>query len=215
MQIAAELATSARVTLASRAPVKLARQKIAGRDLHFWLRHTGLDIAPLGGLLREPPTQLVIDDGRYRAALAHGAPDRRPVFTGIDGSKVLWTDGSREEADAIVLATGYRPDLPYLAGLDGALGAAGHPVHRGGCSAAVPGLAFVGLEWQRSLSSTRCAGPAGTPPASPAMLPRTCGVGDPRPPGSTCVNIDACRKRRCCRCSNPPTVRAWRRAARR
>ncbi|MFF5637337.1 hypothetical protein [Streptomyces sp. NPDC012825] len=158
MQIAAELAKTARVTLATRAPVKFARQKIAGRDLHFWLRHTGVDIAPLGGLLREPPTQLVIDDGRYHSALAQGAPDRRPVFTGIDGMKVCWANGSREEVDAIVLATGYRPDVPYLAGLDGALDAAGHPRHRGGVSAAVPGLAFVGLEWQRSLSSNSLRG---------------------------------------------------------
>ncbi|MFF0465489.1 flavin-containing monooxygenase [Streptomyces mexicanus] len=158
VQIAAELATTARVTLASRAPVKFVRQKIAGRDLHFWLRRTGLDIAPLGGLLRRPPTQLVIDDGRYRAALAQGAPDRRPVFTGIDGAKVCWTDGAREEADAIVLATGYRPDLPYLAGLDGALDAAGHCRHRGGASATVPDLAFAGLEWQRSLSSNSLRG---------------------------------------------------------
>ncbi|WP_030931668.1 flavin-containing monooxygenase [Streptomyces sp. NRRL B-24720] len=158
VQIAAELASVARVTLASRAPVKFARQKIAGRDLHFWLRYTGLDITPLGGLLHEAPTQPVIDDGRYRAALAQGAPDRRPVFTGIDGAKVCWQDGTREEADAIVLATGYRPDLPYLAGLDGALDAAGHPRHRGGASATVPGLAFVGLEWQRSLSSNSLRG---------------------------------------------------------
>ncbi|WP_308440090.1 NAD(P)/FAD-dependent oxidoreductase [Streptomyces griseosporeus] len=35
VQIAAELAKEARVTLASRAPVKFAGQKIAGRDLHF------------------------------------------------------------------------------------------------------------------------------------------------------------------------------------
>ncbi|WP_308299324.1 NAD(P)-binding domain-containing protein [Streptomyces sp. CL12-4] len=158
VQIAAELATAARVTLASRAPVRFARQKIAGRELHFWLRHTGLDIAPLGGLLHEPPAQLVIDDGRYRTALAQGAPDRRPVLTGIDGAKICWTDGSREEADAIVLATGYRPDLPYLAGLDGALDAAGRPRHRGGASVTVPGLAFAGLEWQRSLSSNSLRG---------------------------------------------------------
>ncbi|MGW7587758.1 hypothetical protein [Streptomyces rubiginosohelvolus] len=57
-----------------------------------------------------------------------------------------------------MLATGYRPDLPYLASLDGALDASGHPVHRGDCSAAVPGLAFVGLEWQRSLSSNSLRG---------------------------------------------------------
>ncbi|WP_432067540.1 hypothetical protein [Streptomyces sp. C10-9-1] len=73
-------------------------------------------------------------------------------------SKVCWTDGSREEADAIVPATGYRPELPYPAGLDGALHAAGRPRHRVGASAAVPGPAFVGPEWQRSLSSNSLRG---------------------------------------------------------
>ncbi|ETK34725.1 NAD(P)-binding domain-containing protein [Microbispora sp. ATCC PTA-5024] len=52
VQIAAELATVARVTLATRAPVRFARQHILGRDLHFWLTLTGLDTAPLGRLLR-------------------------------------------------------------------------------------------------------------------------------------------------------------------
>ncbi|KIX79946.1 FAD-dependent oxidoreductase, partial [Streptomyces sp. MBRL 601] len=52
----------------------------------------------------------VLDDGRYRAALAAGRPDWRPLFTGADGAKLVWPDGSREEVDAIVLATGYRPD---------------------------------------------------------------------------------------------------------
>lgn len=158
VQIAAELATVARVTLASRGPVKFARQHIGGRDLHFWLKRTGLDIAPLGRLLRTPPTQLVIDDGRYRATLAQGAPDRRELFTGIDGAKALWPDGAREEADAITLATGYRPDLPYLSTLDGTLDAAGHPRHRDGASLTHSGLAFVGLEWQRSLSSNSLRG---------------------------------------------------------
>ncbi|MFI5569181.1 flavin-containing monooxygenase [Streptomyces sp. NPDC051740] len=158
VQIAAELAKVARVTLASRAPVKFARQHLGGRDLHFWLKLTGLDIAPLGRLLRTPPTQLVIDDGRYRAALAQGAPDRRELFTGIDGAEALWPDGMREDVDAIVLATGYRPDLPYLAALDGALDAAGHPRHRDGASLTHPGLVFVGLEWQRSLSSNSLRG---------------------------------------------------------
>ncbi|MDW6057544.1 hypothetical protein SAZ11_05080 [Streptomyces sp. FXJ1.4098] len=158
MQIAAELARSATVTLASRNPVKFARQRILGSDLHFWLKHTAVDTAPLGRLVRTPPTQLVIDDGRYRAALSAGTPDRRPLFTAVDGAKLLWPDGTREGVDTILLATGYRPDLPYLAGLDGAFDAAGHPCHREGIATGVPGLAFVGLEWQRSLSSNSLRG---------------------------------------------------------
>ncbi|TRO57605.1 NAD(P)/FAD-dependent oxidoreductase [Streptomyces sp. IB201691-2A2] len=158
VQIAAELAGVARVTLASRGPVKFARQRILGRDLHFWLARSGVDTAPLGRLIRTPPTQLVIDDGRHRAALTRGAPDRRELFTGIDGVKVIWPDGVREEVDTILLATGYRPDLPYLADLDGALDDAGHPRRRDGISLSHSGLAYVGLEWQRSLSSNSLRG---------------------------------------------------------
>ncbi|MEU9279697.1 FAD-dependent oxidoreductase [Streptomyces sp. NPDC048341] len=158
VQIAAELAGAARVTLASRGPVRFARQHILGRDLHFWLARSGLDTAQLGRVVRTPPRQPVIDDGRYRAALAQGAPDRRELFTGIDGAKVIWPDGAREEVDTILLATGYRPDVPYLAGLDGALDGEGRPRQQGGISLVHPGLAFVGLEWQRSLSSNSLRG---------------------------------------------------------
>ncbi len=77
VQIAAELTKSARVTLATRGPVKFAAQRILGRDLHAWLTRTGVDTAPLGRLLRRPPARPVIDDGRYRAAPAAGRPRRR------------------------------------------------------------------------------------------------------------------------------------------
>lgn len=158
VQVAAELAGHARVSLASRAPVKWFKQRpLAGKDLHFWLQVTGLDIAPLGRFQRTPATMAVIDDGRYRAALAAGAPDRRPMFTAVEGSKVIWQDGLPEEVDTIVLATGYRPDLGYLSPL-GALDAQGRPRHRDGIARAYPGLAYVGLEWQRSLSSASLRG---------------------------------------------------------
>ncbi|WP_326809276.1 MULTISPECIES: hypothetical protein [unclassified Streptomyces] len=78
--------------------------------------------------------------------LAKGAPDRREVFAGIEGAMAVWIGGVREEVDAIVLATGYRPDMPYLAGLDTALDETGHPRHREGLSLTHPGLAFVGLD---------------------------------------------------------------------
>ncbi|MFE9311189.1 hypothetical protein ACIQCF_28060 [Streptomyces sp. NPDC088353] len=60
--------------------------------------------------------------------------------------------------DTILLATGYRPDLSYLAGLDGTLDGSGHPRHPEGTATGVPGLAFVGLEWQRSPSSNSLRG---------------------------------------------------------
>lgn len=158
VQVATELAAHARVSLASRAPVKWFTQRpLGGKDLHFWLKVTGLDIAPLGRLQRTPATMAVIDDGRYKTALAAGAPDRRPMFTGLEGSKMTWGDGTVEDVDAIVLATGYRPDLGYLAPLD-ALGGQGRPLHRDGTSLTQPGLAYVGLEWQRSLSSASLRG---------------------------------------------------------
>ncbi|KFG74732.1 flavin-containing monooxygenase [Streptomyces mutabilis] len=157
VQIAAELAAHARVTLAARHPVRFARQRVLGRDLHRWLKVTGIDVLPVGRFLRTPPTQSVIDDGRYRAAVTAGAPDLRPVFSAIEGTKVTWADGSTEEVDAIVLASGYRPDLDYLRPV-GALDPDGRPRHREGVSTTHPGLAYVGLEWQRSLSSNSLRG---------------------------------------------------------
>ncbi|MCX5501079.1 NAD(P)/FAD-dependent oxidoreductase [Streptomyces sp. NBC_00053] len=158
VQIAAELAGHARVSLASRSAVRWFKQRpLAGRDLHFWLKVTGLDIAPLGRFQRAPATMAVIDDGRYRAALAANEPDQRSMFASVEGSKVLWPDGRAEEVDAIVLATGYRPDVGYLSPL-GVLDGHGRPRHRDGIALAHPGLAFVGLEWQRSLSSASLRG---------------------------------------------------------
>jgi putative flavoprotein involved in K+ transport len=98
------------------------------------------------------------DDGRYRAALTAGQPDQRPMFAGADGTKLVRPDGEREEVDTILLATGYRPDLPYLAPVGGALDSAGNPRHREGIASSVPELAFVRLEWQRSLSSNSLRG---------------------------------------------------------
>ncbi|WP_436776420.1 flavin-containing monooxygenase [Yinghuangia sp. YIM S09857] len=158
VQIAADLADTARVSLATRSPLKWARQRALGRDLHWWLKRTRLDTAPLGRFLGGQ-TMAVIDDGRYKAALATGNPDHRPMFTTLTENAVTWTDGTTEHLDTVVLATGYRPDLDYLRDL-GALDADGNPLHARGISATVPGLGYVGLEWQRSLSSASLRGAA-------------------------------------------------------
>lgn len=156
VQIAVELARTATVTLASRAAVKFIPQRPLGRDLHFWFTVSGVDFAPVGRWV-DAPTQPVIDDGRYRAAVDAGAPDRREMFTRLDGSSVVWSDGTREHVDVVLLATGYRPDLGYLSGI-GALDEDGHPRQRLGLSTTHPGLAYVGLEFQRTPASASLRG---------------------------------------------------------
>ena len=123
----------------------------------------------------------VIDDGRYRAAVAAGRPDHRPLFSRLDGDGVVWADGTRERVDVLVLATGYRPDL-RLPGRHGALDEAGHRCIDGGVSATVPGLGYVGLERQRSFASATLRGVGRD--AAHVLGRRSAGAGGTRGPVS-------------------------------
>ncbi|GAA0474621.1 monooxygenase [Actinoplanes capillaceus] len=156
VQIAAELARVASVSITTRGPLRFQRQRILGRDFHWWLTRTGLDTSRWGPKLVSG-TVPVIDDGRYRAAINGGRPDHRPLPQRFDGGRVVWADGTAEQVDVVVLATGYRPDLPYLAGT-GVIDEAGCPLHDGGMSTVLPGLGFVGLERQRSFASATLRG---------------------------------------------------------
>jgi putative flavoprotein involved in K+ transport len=156
VQIAVELAQVATASVATRVRLRWQPQRILGRDFHWWLVHTRLDRWGLGPRLAKGSVP-VIDDGRYRAAIRAGRPDHRPLFARLDGAAVVWADGSRERVDVLILATGFRPEVGYLAGT-GALDERGMPVHDGGVSSTVAGLGFVGLERQRSVGSATLRG---------------------------------------------------------
>jgi putative flavoprotein involved in K+ transport len=164
VQIATELAQLARVTLATREPVRFVNQRPFGRDIHFWWWLTRFDTRPLDSVTGSWLNRLVdgkgprvLDTGIYRAALAAKKPDRRAMFAGFTDSGIIWDDGSVEDVDTVIFATGYRPHLAYLAPL-GALDAAGQPLHRHGVSLTVPGLYFVGLSNQRTFASATLRG---------------------------------------------------------
>ncbi len=158
VQIAIELATHTRTTLATRDPIRFMTQRPLGRDAHFWLKATGLDTARFARrLLTGGKGTPVFDTGTYRTAIARGKPDRRSLFSSVNSTAVEWTDGTREQVDVILLATGYRPALDYLADTE-ALDPTGQPRHRDGLSLTHPGLGFVGLEWQRSFASATLRG---------------------------------------------------------
>jgi putative flavoprotein involved in K+ transport len=155
VQIAFDLAEVATTTIASRSPLQFVAQRPDGRDIHHRLV-AGFDDLPLEWLAPLLTSTLVLDPGTYREALASGLLDRRPMFTAFDGETVVWADGSRERVDSVVFATGYRPDLGYLQPL-GAL-ENGAPKHVGGVSTTHPGLAYTGIELQRSFSSNTLRG---------------------------------------------------------
>ena len=50
----------------------------------------------------------------YLAQVADGAIACRPAIAAVDGRAVTFTDGTTESVDAIVCATGYDVDVPYL-----------------------------------------------------------------------------------------------------
>lgn len=157
MQVAYELAQIASVTLATHRPLQIVPQIVRGHDVHHWLTSTGFDDLPpswLARLVTHPP---VVDTGGYAQALRAGRPDRQPMFTGFAEGGVVWADGTRERVDAVLLATGYRPSLGYLREL-GALDGDGMPLHAGGVSTTHLGLAYVGLEFQRSFASNTLRG---------------------------------------------------------
>ncbi|MGV9963015.1 flavin-containing monooxygenase [Streptomyces olivaceus] len=155
VQIAAELGVVAETTLASRRPIGWVKQRPLGRDIHWWLRRTGFDIAPLSRMLERVPVS-VLDDGRYRRALDTHGIERREMFARLTPDGVVWADGAEEPVGTVIWATGYRLTYPYLNG-SGVLDTDGRPRHHGGI-ATVPGLGFVGIEFQRSFSSNTLRG---------------------------------------------------------
>lgn len=54
---------------------------------------------------------------RIQAGINRGVLTARPMFASIEPAGVRWPDGSFTEADAIIWATGFRPELRHLAPL--------------------------------------------------------------------------------------------------
>ena len=156
-QIASELAPLAKVTVAARHPLRFIPQRLDGHDIHYWLRETGFDGLPAAWLSKITDGSLVTDSVGFRQTLAEGRVDQRPMFKALDGGQVLWSDDQLEPVDTIILATGYRPSLPYLREL-GALGEHDAPLHVGGISSTHAGLVYVGLELQRTYASNTLRG---------------------------------------------------------
>ncbi|MFO6452657.1 MULTISPECIES: flavin-containing monooxygenase [unclassified Aeromicrobium] len=97
--------------------------------------------APAGGLFQNHPT--ISDTILHR--VTHGEVVARPGIERFDGSRVHFTDGTSDEVDVIVWATGYRVTIPFLG--ERWIGADPErlPLYQRVFHLEDPGLAFVGL----------------------------------------------------------------------
>ena len=121
---------------------------------------------------------------RIHAAIERGLLVPRPMFSAIEPDGVRWPDGSFERADAILWATGFRPELRHLAPLKLREKEGGVTVG-GGASWKDPRIFFAGYGPQASTIGANRAGrriarqvvaPAQQPlarnsPGSPAVPP--------------------------------------------
>lgn len=145
-QIAKELSATHKVLLSVGSKQKPLPQRIAGRDLFWWLTTTHLLSTTvesrLGNKLQHRDT--LIGSSPRELKRRYGV-ELKPRAIRVAGHTVRFEDGSELEVDAVIWATGYRPDVSWIdlpiLDLDGRL------THRRGVTE-IPGLYFLGLTWQ-------------------------------------------------------------------
>ena len=145
-QIAKELSATHKVILSVGSKQKPLPQRIAGRDLFWWLTKTHLLSTTvesrLGSKLRHRDT--LIGSSPRELTRKHGV-ELKARARDVTGRIVRFEDGSNLEVDAVIWATGYRPEYSWIE--LPILDANGRLRHRRGVTD-VPGLNFLGLTWQ-------------------------------------------------------------------
>jgi putative flavoprotein involved in K+ transport len=145
-QIAKELSATRKVVLCIGSRQKPLPQRIAGRDLFWWLTKTRILSTTVESRLGRKL--------QYRDTLIGSSPrelrrrygvELKPRATDASGRTVRFEDGSELEVDAVIWATGYRPDFSWI---DFPIfDEYGRLRHRRGVTD-TPGLYFLGLTWQ-------------------------------------------------------------------
>jgi putative flavoprotein involved in K+ transport len=149
-QIAKELASTHSVYLSVGSRQTPLPQTFLGRDIFWWLTKTGLLTktvkSRLGRWMRDRDTLI----GSSPRELKRHRVEMRPRAVGASGRTIRFADNSELELDAVVWATGFRPDYSWIklpvADPDGRVR------HRRGVTE-VPGLYFLGLPWQHTRGS--------------------------------------------------------------
>jgi putative flavoprotein involved in K+ transport len=154
-QIAADLAYDTELTWVTRRPPRYLADDIDGRALFdvATARRRALDegrgdtggVASLGDIVAVPPVREVRDAGLLKAS---------PMVVRLERDGVVWADGTRAPADAVIWCTGFRPALSHLSPLR-LRGPRGHIATRGTQAVGEPRLHLLGYgDWTGPASAT-------------------------------------------------------------
>jgi putative flavoprotein involved in K+ transport len=150
-QIAEELAATRLVDLSIGAKAPTLPQRLAGRDLFWWLTHLGVMRVSVDSRLGRRASQREFIIGTNRRKLKGAGVRFRPRLVDAAGHTVRFADHSTlEDVGVVVWATGYRSDYSWIQIPD--VVREGQVVHRRGVTE-VPGLYFLGLSWQHTRGS--------------------------------------------------------------
>jgi len=150
-QIAKELSATHKVVLAIGARQKPLPQRLAGRDLFWWLTKARiLDKTVESRLGRKLSTRDTLIGSSPRDLKKRHAVELNPRVVDVDGRQVRFEDGSELGIDAVIWATGYRSDYSWIK--LPIFDENGRLHHRRGVTD-VPGVCFLGLTWQYTRGS--------------------------------------------------------------
>jgi putative flavoprotein involved in K+ transport len=149
-QIATELSATHQVHLAIGGRQTPLPQKLAGRDLFWWLERTKLLNTPVDSRLGQKLSRRDTLIGSSPRAVKRRGVQLKPRATDARGRTLSFADGTELSVDAVIWATGFGfnhtwIDLPVFEGQGGV-------VHERGVTA-IPGLYFLGLPWQHTRGS--------------------------------------------------------------
>jgi putative flavoprotein involved in K+ transport len=150
-QITKELSRTHRVVLAAGSRQTPLPQRLLGRDLFWWLTKSRLLKTTVESRLgRRLSTRETLIGSSPRELRRRYGVELKPRVVDANGRTVRFEDGSELEVNAVLWATGYRPDYSWihLPVFD----EQGRLRHRRGVTD-VPGLYFLGLTWQHTRGS--------------------------------------------------------------
>jgi putative flavoprotein involved in K+ transport len=150
-QIAEELAATRKVDLAVGKRVPSLPQRLLGKDLFWWLSGIGFMKVSTDSRLGRKLAKRDVLIGSSARRLRRSGVTLRKRLAGAAGRRAVFDDGSEQDVDAIVWATGYRSDFSWI-DIPTIKDQRGGIIHRRGVTDA-SGVLFIGLTWQHTRGS--------------------------------------------------------------